>query len=237
MARQPQQKSPTESTEPAHVWLPRWAQVLLLTLSAAAILAPAGDMQWHWDPTPPPQENRKLAEWPALTLQLQALQKWPAQYETWVRDNFGFRSALIQWHSQLMLDVLGISPRADVVLGKDGWLFLGSNKSIDAYRCIFPYEAAGLQHEIAYTRERTEFLRSRGIKYLNVWAPDKEQVYPEFLPLWIRRSGGPCRMDQLGEALHGAGLSFVDLRAAERLAKQQAVAYHRTDTPWNAVGA
>ena len=232
------QKQPAEpTTEPAHVWLPRWAQHVLLAVSLVGLLAPAADMHWHLDTTPPPQENRKLADWPPLTANLAALQKWPAQYETWVRDNFGFRSALIQWHSQLMLDVLGISPRADVVLGKDGWLFLGTNKSIDAYRCIFPYDAGGLQHEMASTRERTETLAKRGIKYLNVWAPNKENVYPEYLPLWIQKSGGPCRMDQLGATLHKAGLSYVDLRKAEATARAQGVAYHKTDTHWNAIGA
>ena len=225
------------TTEPAHVWLPRWAQRVLLVLATLALLAPAADMHWHWDPTPPPEENRKPAEWPPLTLALEKLQKWPAEYEAWVRDHFGFRSALIQWHSQLMLDVLGISPRADVVLGKDGWLYLGTNKSIDAYRCLFPYTPAGLEHEIHYTRERTEQLRAKGIRYVNAWAPNKEKVYPEFLPLWIQKTAGPCRMDQLGEALRGAGLSFLDLRAAEAEAKAVGRAYHKTDTHWNALGA
>ncbi len=237
MAKRPARQPATPTTEPAHVWLPQWAQFLLLAVSIAGILAPAADMRWHFDKTPPPEENRTLAEWPRLTLGLQALQKWPAQYETWVRDHFGYRSSLIAWHSQLMLDVLGISPRADVVLGKDGWLFLGTNKSIDAYRCIFPYQPPGLQQEIANTRARTESLAARGIKFLNVWAPNKENVYPEFLPLWIQKSGQPCRMDQLRDTLRGAGLSFVDLREAEKAARQQAVAYHKTDTHWNAVGA
>ncbi len=237
MARRPVPQLAARTTEPAHVWLPAWAQWLLLATSAVAILLPAADMRWHLDTTPPPEENRKLADWPPLRLELGALQKWPAQYETWVRDRFGYRSTLIGWHSQLMLDVLGISPRADVVLGKDGWLFLGTNKSIDAYRCIFPYDAGGLAHEIAYTRERTAYLSGLGIRYLNVWAPNKEEMYPEFLPLWIQKTRGPCRMDQLGAALHKAGLSFLDLRASEQAAKAQALAYHKTDTHWNAVGA
>ncbi len=237
MAKRPVPQPATQTTEPAHVWLPVWAQYLLLLVSVVGILLPAADMKWHVDKTPPPDENRKLAEWPPLTANLAALQKWPALYETWVRDNFGYRSALIAAHSELMLDVLGISPRADVLLGKDGWLFLGTNKSIDAYRCIFPFTPEGLQHEIAYTRERTEYLASKGIKYLNVWAPNKENVYPEFLPMWVQKSGGPCRMDQIGETLHKAGLSYLDLRAAEMEAKRSALAYHKTDTHWNAVGA
>ncbi len=237
MAKRPSPHIAPPTTAPAHVWLPTWAQVLLLAVSVAGILAPAADMHWHLDKTPPPEENRQLADWPELTASLAALQKWPAQYETWVRDHFGYRSTLIAWHTQLMLDVLGISPRADVVLGKNGWLFLGTNKSVDAYRCLFPYDAGGLANEVASTRERTDYLAARGIKYLNVWAPDKEEIYPEFLPLWIQKTAGPCRMDQLGETLHRAGLSYVDLRPAEQAAKQQAQAYHTTDTHWNALGA
>ena len=225
------------STLPDRVWLPTWAQRALIALSTTAILLPAVDMAWGIDPTPPPAENRNLAEWPPLTLGIAALQRWPGLFEGWQRDHFGLRSTLIHWHSVLMLDVLGVSPRADVVLGKAGWLFLGTNKALDAYRCIFPFTPAALASEVAGARTRDSYLKTLGIRHMDVWAPLKHNVYPEFLPAWIQKSGGPCRFDQLREAFAKAHLPFTDLRPAMAAAKRQGLAYHRTDTHWNARGA
>lgn len=228
---------PPVNTEPAHVWLPAWTQRLLLVLGFAVILLPAADMAWGIDPTPPPDENRHLAEWPPLPAKLAGLQKWPTLFETWQRDHFGLRSTLIHWHSVLMLDVLGISPRQDVVLGKDGWLFLGTNKALDAYRCIFPYSEAGLANDLATFRAHDTYLAERKILHVNAWAPLKKNVYPEFLPVWIRKSGGPCRFDQLAGAAKSAQVALTDLRPAMQAAKAKGLAYHKTDTHWNPRGA
>ena len=225
------------STEPAHVWLPPWAQRALLVLASLAILLPTADMVWGLDPTPPPDENRHLTEWTPLPDTIAALQKWPTLFEKWERDHFGLRSTLIHWHSVLMLDVLGISPRSDVVLGKAGWLFLGTNRALDAYRCIFAYTEPGVAADVQKFLGQDKYLADRHIRHLNVWAPLKHNVYPEFLPAWIRKSGGPCRFDQLASASKKAHAAFSDLRPAMQLAKADGLAYHKTDTHWNPRGA
>lgn len=225
------------NTEPRHVWLPHWAQIMLVAASALMILLPSADMLLHFDPTPPPQENRHLATLPELDGTLLTLQKWPSQFEDWARDHFGLRSSLIHAHSVLLQDVIGVAARQDVVIGKDGWLFLGTNKALDLYRCLFPYQPQGLAYDLGTLRQRAEYLAERHIAYINAWAPLKANVYPEFLPEWIHKTGGPCRLDQVAAETKRLNLPFTDLRPAEQRARQAGLAYHKTDTHWNPRGA
>ena len=157
----------------------RWAQRALVVLFVGALATSLADRVWHFDPTPPPDENRTMTPQPRWQWRPEAVRTFPARFETWDRENFGLRSTLIHAHAQVALDVLGNSPHKDVLIGKDGWLYFAIPKSIDAYRCLFAYQPAELQGEVATVRERRDWLAARGIRYLNVWAPVKPNVYPE----------------------------------------------------------
>lgn len=216
--------------------LPAWAQKLLIALTVVTVCVPAADLAFGFDPTPLPTENRVLAELPGWHWTATALQTFPAKFEAWNKDHFGLRSTLIHWHSVLMLDVLGVSPTADVIIGRDGWLFMGKNKTVDTYRCLAPFDKAELDAEVATIRGRRDWLAARGIRYLNVWAPVKMDVYPEFLPGWVRKTANPCRLDQWLARMNKERLPVLDLRPAMQAAKAEGLAYIKTDTHWNPRG-
>ncbi|MBM4345573.1 MAG: hypothetical protein FJ100_19550 [Deltaproteobacteria bacterium] len=202
---------------------------------------PTADWVLALDPSPPPQENRVLAAEPLFPRTLTDLLAWPASYDAWFKDHLGLRNTLIAWHSTLMLDVLGISPNKDVLIGRDGWLYLGHAKNVDAYRCVAPFTAA----ELAATREhlvqRRDWLRKRGIAYANLWVPIKANVYPEFLPVTLRKLDQPCRLSQWAEHLRKhSDVAALDLTPAMLRAKRDNPGerlYYKTDTHWNARGA
>ncbi len=228
-----------EAKPPSHVAvrspLPGWAQYLLAVLATLLVCLPLADLALGLDPTPLPMENRKLAPLPDLHFDA-TWTKFPALFETWEKDHFGLRSTLIHWHAVLMLDVLGVSPTSDVLIGRNGWLYLGANKAVDAYRCVYPFTKPELDAKVAELRERRDWLTARGIRYLNVWAPLKSNIYPEFLPAWVTKSGGPCRIDQWMARMRKEGFPVLDLRPALRKAKAEGIAYYPTDTHWNPRG-
>ena len=235
----PPRESPPRRDSPALPGspLPPWGQWALIGLAALALLLPAADLAHPYDPSPPPLENRKLADLPAWQWTQEALRTYPARFEAWNQDHFGLRSTLIHWHSVVMLDWLGVSPNPDVLIGTNGWLFMGRNKAVDAYRCVFPATVAELDAEVKTVRERRDWLAARGIRYLNVWAPVKKNVYPEYLPGWVQKTGGPCRLDQWMARMNKERLPVLDLRPALQAAKREGLAYHVTDTHWNSRGA
>jgi alginate O-acetyltransferase complex protein AlgJ len=227
--------TPLRSRPP--VPLPRWAQLALCVLGVAVIGSSLADRAWPYDPTPPPQENRQLAAQPRWSWRWADLQTFPARFEAWDRDHFGLRSTLIHWHANLMLDGLGISPQKDVLIGQQGWLYYAIAKSVDTYRCLFPYQPAELEAAVRTVRERRDWLAARRIRYLNAWAPIKPNVYPEYLPSWLHKEGPVCRLDQWLGAMRAAKLPVLDLRPAMRKAKAAGLSYHRTDSHWNPRGA
>lgn len=223
-----------------HSLLQAPAQWALLLGLAVLLALPTLDWAQGIDPTPPPQENRIPAPEPKLPATLLQMASWPGEYEAWFKDHFGLRNTLIAWHSALMLDWFGVSPSKDVLIGKDGWLFLGAAKNVDAYRCVAPYTERELEDQRKQLVGTRDWLKTRGIAYLNVWVPIKANIYPEFLPTGLTKLPQPCRMAQwFAHMKKHTDVEVLDLTApllAEK-AKNPERLYFKTDTHWNPRGA
>jgi hypothetical protein len=75
-------------------------------------------------------------------------------------------------------------------------------------------------------------------RYLFVVAPNKNTIYPEFLPDYIRAYRGRSRLQQLREYLRttGSPVDILDLHAALLADKPKGDLYFRQDTHWNGRG-
>lgn len=67
-------------------------------------------------------ENREVTEMPKISLEEYA--QFPQQYETYFNDNIPWRNQLISLNSGLDLFAFRDSSNENVLIGKDGWLFL-----------------------------------------------------------------------------------------------------------------
>jgi alginate O-acetyltransferase complex protein AlgJ len=140
-----------------------------------------------------------------------------------------------------MLYPLGIStdPR-QVVVGRDGWLFLSDlyNKTLS----VSMSPAADTDHETSIAIGETladlnALLARQGVKVFRVViGPNKSTLYPELLPDWAQPvpSNGP-------DLLYGSETApfVVDLRQALFAAKaaESDPIYFPTDSHWNALAA
>ena len=98
--------------------------------------------------------------------------------------------------------------------------------------------AQELARSVQELERRQRSLEARGIRYLVVVAPNKETIYPEFMPERLRPVSDVSRLDQLVAALkERSSVPLLDLRPALRTAKQQGRVYHVTDTHWNDAGS
>src|SRR5207249_4855988 len=129
-------------------------------------------------------------------------------------------------------------PTPSVILGRSGWLFFAGDEALASYRAVQPFtevELAAWQRRI---ETRRDWLAERGICYLVVIAPNKETIYPEFMPESLNRVRPVTRLDQLVAHLRAhSSVAVVDPRDALRTAKAGGILYLRTDTHWNDVGA
>ena len=116
------------------------ARTALCLFFAVCICLPLADLALGLDTSAALKENRVLASLPSLSAPIQAVGRtptatsawkklaraiaaFPASFTQYYNDNFGWRRTLVRAHSQLM--VLGWPAKGDVIVGRDGWLFLG----------------------------------------------------------------------------------------------------------------
>jgi hypothetical protein len=192
------------------------------------------------DPEVAQREFRVLSNRPVLEWDLSSLRDYPDRFDAWFGDSFGARERLLRWHHVLKWFGFGVSPTERLVLGRDDWLFYAGDRSIPVYRGVDPLTEAQLSAWKTLLEERRDALAREGIEYLYVLAPNKNQIYSEYLPDRYAPLG-PTRLDQLLAYLdEHSSFSVLDLRPALLAAKQEdtggSYLYTRFGTHWSARG-
>lgn len=183
-------------------------------------------------------EKRTLAPLPALPRDLPVLTAFPSKFEAWFNDHFFLRDQLVTAHSYLQLELFGQSSNRQVVVGRAGWLYYDYGSGLDDYRGLIRLQPKFLQILRETLEIRRDWFARRGVRYLFVVAPDKQTIYPDYLPTRVRKIHPETVLDQLMNYLHDSGstLEVADLRPALRAARAENRLYLRTDTHWNAIG-
>lgn len=159
----------------------------------------------------------------------------------WKEKSFLYNVDFASRWVALLLYPLGISTNPNqVIIGRDGWLFLGDHylQTLTVDRRPPSKEDVVRGQEIGRAAEAWgAYLSSKGVKVFRVMiGPNKGTIYPEFLPLWAKPSS-PNATDAL---LTGTGTAhYVDLRGPLLAAKesQPEALYYKTDSHWNSLGA
>lgn len=151
---------------------------------------------------------------------------------------FDIRFEAAGWMSHVLYG-WGISSAPEkVVVGRQGWLYLGDafTATVSASRRgQSAADIASAERIVAATRAWDAWLRERGVKdFRVVVGPNKASVYPEYLPRWALPAH-PAPVDAL---FARAAPWFVDVRPALLRAKAETAAplYYTTDTHWTYPG-
>ena len=182
-------------------------------------------------------EKHPLATLPALPGDFAAALAYPRVMDGYIQDNFGLKRYLAFVPALKYRFVEG-AVVDEVIVGKDGWLFYSGEESIPKHRgmkCLPDDQVRAIASRLTALRSATE---AHGGKFVFAIAPDKQSIYPEYLPAWMRRIG-PCSVhDQAVLAAGTSGVGVVDLRPVLLAAKASGDrVYHQTDTHWNEKGA
>jgi hypothetical protein len=163
----------------------------------------------------------------------------PTSWEGRFEHFFGLRKSLTRLWGRVELGVLHSSSSSSVMLGKNGWLYLSDQDSLDSMCHTHPFSEADLAAICGEYARRELICRTRGIDYRVLIAPDKSTIYPENLPSGITPAPHPSRFDQLMAYAreHHPELHFIDVRDAIRAHKSDGYdLYMPTDSHWNEVG-
>ena len=136
---------------------------------------------------------------------------------------------------------LGISTDPNqVIIGKNGWLYLG-----DKYEKTITVKRFGVTAEDMKTAERIglatkawdQWLKLKGVRIYHIMlAPDKDTIYPEFLPDWAQPSTNTATNALLANVSQEI---YLDTRPALKAAKSHfsEPLYYKTDSHWNQLGS
>ncbi|MFC1733288.1 hypothetical protein ACFL6I_23565, partial [candidate division KSB1 bacterium] len=137
------------------------------------------------------------------------------------------------------LEYLKVSPLPEkVILGKKDWFFAGEPKLIEDYRCIYPLNEEQLKRIRQNLLARIKWFNEKGIKYYIIIPPNKNNIYPEFLPDYIRKVSTKSKLDQVLKYLENdTEIKIIDVRPVLKSAKKRQQIYFKSDTHWNQIGA
>lgn len=162
-------------------------------------------------------------------------------YEKYYKDHFIYRNYAVHINSLLKVFIFRNSPIEEVLLGKDHWLFYareGNRDLINYYRNGNHLNEEELQIWVKVLKGRKKWLKDRGIHYLFVVVPNKNTIYQEYMPNFIRKVNNQSRLDQLFEELSKkTDIDFIDLRATLIAGKKNYPVYDSTNSHWNDYGA
>jgi len=214
----------------------------LIALFAAALAAPSVDMWISPDELRGPEkaEQRAAALRPSLGFESVMTRSFPERFGKYFDDVFGLRDVLLRWHSIEKLFVFGVSSTPSVMLGRDDWMFYTKDHSIEIFRGAHPFSTAQLERWRRALESRRDYLAQRGIEFIYVIGPNKETIYPDYVPPRCNRVG-PTRLDQLTAYLEQrSDFRILDLRPALTAARADDRpldhVYLELGTHWNARG-
>lgn len=160
--------------------------------------------------------------------------------ESWTHyfeNHFAGRELLIRGNAYLKVGLLHTSTTPKVLIGQHGWLFYADEHGVEDVRNQEPFSDAQLQAWGSYLSELHDFAAAHQIRFVLVFAPNKQTIYPEHLPAWATKLGPQSRLDQLlGYLRPRRNMAIADLREPLRSRKSEAQLYHRSDSHWNRVG-
>ena len=181
-------------------------------------------------------ENRTLAPFPSLA---DGVDGWPAAFEEWLGDHAPFRNQFLTIKSGADR-LVGTLDSANVLLGKEGWLFLkdvSDSKSLSDYQGLTAYTAGETQAMAGSLAALSDALAAKGSRLVLLFAPAKEGVYSRYMPGSVPVVSRPTRVEALAEALAETGVPVLFPLEELADAAQKRQVYYKYDTHWNEAGA
>jgi hypothetical protein len=215
-------------------------QRLLVLLFLGFLAAPAFDMLVRpASARGPAIEGRRAEPFPDWRASLRERSNYPRRFEQAFADALGLRDVLLRWHNWARFELLHIAP-APVLLGKQRWMFYTFEHSLENWRGLYPMEEPVLQAWQRVIESRRDCARAHGAEYLFVIGPNKESIYPDYLPEGYEPLG-PTRLDQLLAWMQAhSDITPLDLRprlrAARSLDTPEHHLYYEEGSHWQGQG-
>jgi hypothetical protein len=206
------------------------SQYLYITLFLAILLLPLLGMTFYQNRAKP--EKRILATLPKWQENGLWNQNYLSQLGDYYTDHFAFRSEVVEANAVLS-NVLGMSGQDAVIRGKEGFLFY--KDSLDSYLGKTVLDERQLFSTVRMLELMEEYSAQQGVRFVFTVAPNKNTLYPQYMPYYYQKMSAESDLDRLTKRLDKSTVPYVDLKKA--FLEQDEVLYHKLDSHWNNKGA
>ena len=216
----------------------KYCAIFYIILITSACVLPFFGMIFGWGAKS--TENRTMTAMPDLYAVTEDTVdpnlKYTEELGEFYSDNFGFRQELVTADSWLNESLFGRSSNTKTVVGKEGWYFLG--ETTDDYTGISAFSDRGIYRFSKTLALMNQYCEDANITFLFFVAPNKNSIYPEYMPWSIRRSSSPSNLDRLNKAMR-ARLYYLDMKSIllKSAEDKSRFIYLKNDSHWNNLGA
>ena len=155
------------------------------------------------------------------------------------KSKFGMKKLYLQVHSELKYSLLSQSSIPNkVVVGKNGWFYIGNESSNCIYETLKSTAVFSLEEKkniLNKIKSDKSWLDTLGVSYYTCVAPNKMTVYPEFY--YSGKLEGDSKFEDLKKYLSNNDWNLIDLKSKIMQKKDSIRLYHKTDSHWNDDGA
>ncbi len=153
-------------------------------------------------------------------------------FEAWMNDRLPLRAVLLTASNTIRGELLR-EQSANVIVGRDGWLFFASEApDYLGTNVLSDEQLRTAAVSLSLMREKTE---ASGGRFLFAPVPNKSSVCSDRMPSFYRKAD-ESNLTRLLALLPEYGVPYADLQAVLSEAGGTAV-YHRRDSHWNYRGA
>ena len=199
------------------------------------ISLPLADYVFNILPENVNNEKRELVIKSSTAGRLKRIRNTISEYE----NNFNGRSLLVKSFIEMKKKIPGNSPLPQkVVIGNEGYYYLVDYNCMDDYRNVRKWSEGELKLFVHKLLENKKYLEKMNIPYVIVIVPDKQRIYPEFIPKYITKISNLSQLDIVKSYLYinKIDLNLVDLGPI-LLENKNLNLYLKRDSHWNSLGA
>ena len=189
-------------------------------------------------------ENRPLTPFPKFS------NSFISDFDEFFTDHVPFRNDYIKFHStveawinglyQKLLKALNVPyyiSKNQVLFGKEDWLFYLGDQSLSYYQGTNLLTDEQLASYVEKAEKVNDYFISQGKEFKIFIAPNKDQIYFEFMPDGIKVKTDNKRVDRIVEYFKQHSNVDVIYPKQELLeAKTEMQLYYKYDTHWNNAG-
>ncbi|MBQ9232447.1 MAG: hypothetical protein IJ167_00230, partial [Lachnospiraceae bacterium] len=179
------------------------------------------------------KEKREAVKLPKLIKESKINFDFFDELTDYFSDNFAFRQELSTADALIKAKVFNSSNQERVVLGKDGWLYYSESMHDYLGEDLMSEREIHSAARVLYLVQ--ENCESKGVSFLFTIAPNKNSLYPQFMPDNYIKTNEPTNYDKLRNEMLADDINFMDLHTA--FLNDDRIMYHRWDSHWNNEGA